>query len=183
MDTHTDSAAPARSNFVTVLAWIFIVLSGFATLIGVLQNIMIQTMFNDPKFSEGLAKMPQGVPAPVSFMAGNFRLIFAVLLACFVATLISSIGLLKRRNWARLFFIGIMALGIIWNIGGLLLQFTMFSSFPPLPQAAQHEADAFQSMFITMMVFSAFIAIGFSVLLGWIVKRLISPPIAAEFIE
>ena len=183
MDTQIDSSVPAKSTFVTVLAWIFIVLSGFATLIGILQNIMIQTMFNDPKFSEGLAKAPQGVPAPVSFMASNFKLIFAAFLACFVVTLISSVGLLNRRNWARLFFVGIMALGIVWNIGGLLLQFTTFSSFPPLPQAAQHEADAFQSMFMTMMVFSAIIAIAFSVLFGWIIKRLLSPPIAAEFIK
>ena len=182
MDTTTDSAAPAKSTFVTVLAWIFIVLSGFATLIGVLQNIMIQTMFNDPKFSEGLAKAPQNVPASVGFMASNFKLIFAALLACFVVTLISSIGLLKRRNWARLVFIGIMALGIIWNIGGLLLQFTMFSSFPSFPKAP-HEAEAFQSMFVTMMVFSAVIAVAFAVLFGWIIKRLISQPIVAEFVR
>jgi peptidoglycan/LPS O-acetylase OafA/YrhL len=154
------------------------VLSGFATLIGVLQNIMIQTMFSDPKFSEGFSK----APASVSFMAGNFKLIFAALLACFVVTLVSSIGLLKRRNWARLTFIGIMALGIVWNIGGLLLQFTMFSSFPSFPQAP-HEADAFQSMFVTMMVFTAVVAVAFSVLFGWIIKRLISQPIAAEFIK
>lgn len=183
MDTQTDSAVRAKSTFVTVLAWIFIVLSGFATLIGVLQNIMIQTMFNDPKMSEELAKAPQGVPAPVSFMASNFKLVFAALLACFVVTLISSVGLLKRRNWARLFFIGILALGIVWNLGGLLLQFTMFSSFPPPPHTAQHEAAAFQSMFITMMVFSVVMAVAFSVLYGWIIKRLLSQPIAAEFIK
>ena len=32
-----------RSTFVTVLAWIFIGLSGFTALIGILQNIMMQT--------------------------------------------------------------------------------------------------------------------------------------------
>ncbi len=36
--------APPRSSFVTVVGWIFIVLSGFSTLIGALQNLMIRSM-------------------------------------------------------------------------------------------------------------------------------------------
>lgn len=180
MDTYTGPSVPAKSTFVTVLAWIFIVLSGFATLIGVMQNIMIQTMFADPKFNEGLSRMPPDAPAFASFMASNFRLFFAVMLACFALTLVSSIGLLKRRNWARLVFICIMTLGIIWNLGGLALQFTMFSSFPPLPKES-HESDAFQSMFIGFMIFGVAVAIAFSALYAWIIKRLVSPSIVAEF--
>ena len=38
-----------RSTFVTVVAWVFIVLSGFGTLISLLQNLMIQTVFTSPE--------------------------------------------------------------------------------------------------------------------------------------
>ena len=34
-----------RSTFVSVVAWVFIVLGGFSTLIAVLQNIMIAVVF------------------------------------------------------------------------------------------------------------------------------------------
>jgi len=182
LNVHIDSLASSKSNFVTVLAWVFIVLSGFATLISVAQNIMVQTMFNDPAFNGTLAasKQSAGVPAAAGFMAAHFKLFFASFMVLCTATLISSIGLLKRRNWARLIFIAILGLGIVWNLGGLLFQFTMFSSFPQ-PPATSHEPDAFKSMFITIMVFSAVMAVAFSVLFGWIIKRLVSRPIAAEF--
>lgn len=173
LDTQIELQAPAKSNFVTVLAWIFIVLSGFATLIGVLQNIMVQTMFADPKFKESLSKLPSDVPASAAFMASNIRLMFAIALGVFATTLVSSIGLLNRRNWARLMFIGIMGIGILWNIGGLVFQLIMFSSFPP--------TAAFQSFFVGMMIFGACLAIAISVLFGWVIMRLVSKPIAAEF--
>lgn len=35
-----------KSTFVNVLAWIFIALAGFSTLISILQNIMISAMFS-----------------------------------------------------------------------------------------------------------------------------------------
>ena len=180
METQIEPQASSKSNFVTVLAWIFIVLSGFATLIGVLQNIMVQTMFADPQFNESLSKVPSGAPASAAFMANNIRLMFAIALGVFATTLVSSIGLLNRRNWARIIFIGIMGLGILWNIGGLVFQFIMFSSFPPTSQAP-HEPAAFQSMFVGMLVFGACLAIAISVLFGWVIKRLVSKPIAAEF--
>jgi len=60
----------------------------------------------------------------------------------------------------------------------MALQFTMLSS-PPLKTA--HESDAFQTMFLPILVFSAAIAIAFSFLFGWIIKRLVSQPVLAEF--
>ena len=36
------TSAPQRSTFVTVVAWIFIVFSGMATLISALQNLLLQ---------------------------------------------------------------------------------------------------------------------------------------------
>jgi hypothetical protein len=178
------SQANGKSTFVTVLAWIFIILAGFSTLISLLQNIMMQTMFSGPQFTEAMTASNQSknVPAFAKFMFNNFQLLFAAFLVISAATLISAIGLLKRKNWARLTFVGLMALGIAWNIFGFIMQVSMFYSFPDVP--ANAPAD-FQSQFRTMataiFVFGGLMAVGLSVLFGWLIKRLLSMPIALEF--
>ena len=39
------SQVRARSQFVSILAWIFIVMAGFATFVAILQNVMINAVF------------------------------------------------------------------------------------------------------------------------------------------
>lgn len=177
------NATGNRSSFVTVLAWIFIVLSGFATMISILQNIMVWTMFNQPEVANAMSTPPPGAPPFLAFMAGYFQWIFLAFLLVTIATLVSSIGLLKRINWARLVFIGLMFLGIAWNLLGLFGQFAMktfmrgqFAAIPKTP-----DMPDMQAFMIGMMVVSAIFAIGFSVLFGWIAKRLLSLEIRAEF--
>ena len=170
-----------RSTFVTVVAWIFIVLSGFGTMISILQNIMIQTMFNGPEMEKFLqTPPPPGAPPFAAFMADHFQFFFAAFLIVCALMLASSIGLLKRKNWARLIFVGLMVLGIVWNLGGLVLQFTMFSSmqggFANAPGAPN-----MKPFMIAMAVFGVIFALGFSGLFGWIAKRLVSPAVVAEF--
>jgi hypothetical protein len=169
-----------RSAFVTVVAWIFIVLSGLGTLISILQNIMINTMFNSPEMGQAMQTSLPYAPPMVAYMASHVRLIFLAFLLVSTATLASAIGLLKRQNWARLVFIGLMVLGIVWNLGGLAIQMTMFSSvrdqFVQAPQAPDMGA-----FFIAAAIVSVLLAVGFSVLFGWIVKCLNSREIAAEF--
>jgi type II secretory pathway pseudopilin PulG len=119
-----------KSTFVTVIAWILIVVTGFSTFVTALQNIMIQIMFDDLMKEEMMKSDPDAfdhMPEFFNFMFENFDLMF---LAFFIANLIAfvaSIGLLLRKNWGRIIIIGIMALGIVWNIGGFYFQQSMFS--------------------------------------------------------
>ena len=171
-----------RSNFVTVLAWIFIGLSGFSTLIAVLQNVMIQTLFRSSGMEKALQSPPPDMPAAAAFMFSHFQLFFLVMLLLCVFTLISAIGLLKRRNWARLCFVGIMLLGIVWQFVGLGINFSMFSSVQEqFAAAGTPGAPDMRPFFIAITVVSVLVAIGFSALFAWIAKRLLSAPIAAEF--
>jgi hypothetical protein len=170
-----------RSTFVTVVAWIFIALSGFGTAISIIQNIMIQTIFNSPQMEQALrAPTKSGTPPLVTFMTAHFQIFFFAFLVVSAITLASSIGLLRRKNWARLIFVGLMVLGVLWNLGGPVLQFVMFSSmqnsFSSAPGAPEMEI-----FFIAMSAVSILFALGFSGLLGWIAKRLLSQSIAAEF--
>jgi len=100
------------------------------------------------------------------------------------STLCASIGLLLRHEWARIAFIGILVLGILWNIGGIVLQQWLMSSmldFQNVRAPPPELAATMQGMMIAIRVFSALFAIGVSVLFGWIIQKLRSPEIAAEF--
>lgn len=173
-----------QSAFVTVVAWIFIALSGFGTVISILQNIMVQTVFRSPEVSQAMQTPPPGAPPFATFMVTHFQWFFLAFLLASSFTLVSAIGLLKRRNWARLSFIGLLSLAILWQVGGLALQFSIFSSIrEQLSAAAVPGGPDMGPFFIAMAVVSILFAVGFSVLFGWIIKRLLSPAVAAEFIR
>jgi heme/copper-type cytochrome/quinol oxidase subunit 2 len=97
-----------------------------------------------------------------------------------LAILISAIALLKRKNWARIFFIVVMSLGIIWNISGLAIQFTIFNSLPEV--SGESIPASFQNMMLIMKTASVIMAIGLSILFGYIIKKLCSRQIRTEFV-
>jgi hypothetical protein len=184
MSDLADSQQPTRSSFVTVLAWVFLVITGFTTCISVLQNVMITFFFpvNEMQTTMHSTKGSENLPAFAQFMFSHVRFFFAAFLVLSATMFVSSIALLKRKNWARITFICLLALGIIWNIGGLFLQNAFFSSMPPMPATAPPEFRAnFESMATIMLVVSSLFAIGFSVLFGWLIKRLTSANVRAEF--
>jgi hypothetical protein len=173
-----------RSNFITTLAWIFIVVSGFAFFLSIAQNVMIQIVlpFDRIQASINQPEASHLMPGFFRFIVANIRTLFAAFLLFSAFMLVSSIGLLKRKNWARLIFIVIMVLGILWNIGGTVLQFHIFSSFPAIPEDAHEEfGRKFLIVFTMMKVFSVVMALGMSILFGWIIMRLSSRPVRKEF--
>lgn len=179
MDTPSTSE---RSAFVTAVAWVFIALSGFATLISILQNVMIYTFFPLDQMHAAMAQARQqhDMPALSFFMFEHIRELFAAVFVVTLATLIISVGLLKRRNWARILFICLLVFGILWNVAGVLWQVIFFRSMPLPPQASVQ--SQMETMFIVMEIFSVVIAVAMSVLFLWIIKRLISPTIRDEFV-
>ena len=175
-------APSEKSTFVTVMAWIFIVVAGFITLISLLQNIMISVMlpvdemnqaFNDPQFQEQ-------TPFFFRLMFSNIRLFFLSFLIISGTTFVSAIGLLKRKNWARIIFIMIMCLGIGWNILSLVIHSSMFAAMPDLPPDAMN--GEFATMMTIMKVFMFILAMGLSYLCLWIIYKLTAAGIKTEFI-
>src|SRR5262245_38004070 len=110
----TDTAA-SRSTFVTVLAWLCIVMFSFGTVICILQNVMLYFMFPEmPPVPED----PQ-MPAAFRWMFDNFRLMFFAMLLFVAFMLVASISLLKRQDWARIAFIVALGLSIVWGFASL----------------------------------------------------------------
>jgi hypothetical protein len=140
-DASSQQTNPPRSNFVTVLAWIFIVLSGYVTLISVLQNIIISLYFPIEEMRPMMDQAEKSQPMPwfAGIMFEHLQLFLMIFLIIAALTLASTIGLLKRKNWARIVFIEIMGFGILWNLCSMALSFLMFSSFVPLSDTAPPE--------------------------------------------
>ena len=180
------SAAPdaPRSTFVTVLAWLGIIMFGFGTLIGVAQNLMVGSIFQDPQFGEGVQDSLANAPFPrhAAWVFTHFRLLVFLTSVCVVLGLVASVGLLQRRNWARLTVITLLCLAIAWNLFSLVLQQHFFAAMPLPMGDAGGVAESALRLFRIMRVFMIVLTVGISILLGWIVARLVSTSIRAEFI-
>jgi len=173
------------SAFVTAVAWVFIILSGLATLVSILQNIMVYTFFPIDQVQASLAParehQQQQMPAGALFMLEHIRTFITSILVISASTFVASIGLLRRYNWARVLFIVLLALGIAWNIGGLFLQWSSIHSMPQ-PQTPTAAQAQFKVMTTLVMFFTVVTAIGMSVLFGWLIRRFISPAVREEFL-
>lgn len=103
-----------KNNFVNVLCWFLIVISGLALLSSIIQNIAVELWINKEHF-EILKESSNNKLSSLVF--GNFPIVlkFYSLITLFI--FISSIYLLKRRNWARKVFIIIFGILIVYLIG------------------------------------------------------------------
>ena len=182
--------APApRSALVTVVAWLGVCVAPLALVYG-LMNASVIAGVNGTWY--GYANLTSANPAG----AGAIRdlpfdrpaylptlLVPAVLfyLAKCVAWFVASIGLLKRRNWARLLVLLLLALGILaalrwlaWlqGMGAVLMDPRL------LPQSPVENPDELMRGALKLLRFATAAAIaGFS----FIFYRLTTLPVRAEF--
>jgi hypothetical protein len=111
------------------------------------------------------------------------RLISFASLALAVFTLAASIALLKRREWARIAFIVLMLLTIVWNLGSLAMMRDMLQMFDGLSQGLTGvQAEQVESAKNMVVVMSWAMALVFSAFSAWIVKRLCDADIRSEFL-
>ncbi|WP_426662208.1 hypothetical protein [Rhodanobacter aciditrophus] len=176
---------PLRSTFVTVLAWVFIGLSGFATAIAVLQNLMLQWLFLPAmQQAQQQAPLPPGLPAPMQWTFGHFAWFFRAFLLVSALTLVAAVGLLRRHGWARRLLVGLLGFAIVYQLLGLAWQWWFMGSMQGFMQASGAPADMTATMhgFIrALQVFGTLMALGLCVLFGWILRRLCSPRVRDEF--
>jgi hypothetical protein len=181
MSMPTPNPPTQRSSFVTTLAWITIVPAALGVVISTLQNILFFTVMPmDPQSLPSVPDMEQ-MPAFVTFMLAHLRAMFVAFWLMTVVSLVSGIGLLRRKEWARLFFIALMGLSIVWNMAGVYLQQSFFSAIPSMAEAPPEFSAQFESMASTMWVVSIAMAVAFSAVSVWLIWRLSSAPIKAEF--
>jgi len=170
-------AKSPRSEFVTAVGSVFLFLAAFATLVGVMRIVMESSM--PPAIGHG----PQheaflnSLAAPERFMILHERALAGITLAISLATLISARGLLRRRDWARRAFIAILVLYIMWFAASLVVVF----SAPSSPHMLLHGSGNSEPGERVVAAVTVTISVGLVALFAWIIRRLLSPTIRAEF--
>lgn len=165
-----------KSTFITVLAWIFIVLSAFGVLMSIAQNILINTFLDEP-YHISKVDDASGFNWKEALFS-NIKWVFAFVGLCILSFFISSIGLLKRKNWARKAIIILLVLGLMYIIGASIANVIAFRNLRSIPN--QSDMEAFE---IVLPIVMAVFAIGMTILYIWIIKKLMSQNIKAEFIQ
>ena len=172
-----------RSRFVTVLAWTFIVLGAFSSLLSIVQGILVFSLFpfEQAQAAAIAAYRDRGVGRLALLLLANVHWLFGLFIGVSIATLIAAIGLLARRQWGRFLFIALMVFGIAWNFVVVAAAWYLASSFFAEVPRPTNAPPYFEAMWTSMLAFNLLMVIGFTILFGWIVKRLASREIRGEF--
>lgn len=168
--------APSRSTFVTVLGWILIALGALALLTSVGRGVWLEVAAQ-----EALAGQPADVQPAGQLILGLFRGVSVLNVVLTASLTYAAYAFLARRNWARRTFVVLFAIGLAGNVLTVLLFGTMFGFAGAAVSQGPSPLGAVGSVFTAMFVFWAVWAIGMAVLLGWLIKRLRSPAVKAEF--
>tara|TARA_R110002049_G_scaffold81882_2_gene208238 strand:- start:74 stop:547 length:474 start_codon:yes stop_codon:yes gene_type:complete len=147
-----------------------ILISGFATLITLMQNIMMYVLpFPEEELTENSDMM--------DYVFYYSEIIVAVFLLIAIWTLISSIGLLKRKNWARISMICIFIFAIVWTIFSSSIQWFYFfdTKLFDFSGASLDIPSIIATVILLIMI------ITLTVLFIWLIKKLTSQNIKNEF--
>ncbi len=164
----------SRSLFVTTTAWTFILLAGLASATALVQNAVVASMLPLPAIG-GL----------LGFLLRHLLWVVEIGLLVSLATLACAIGLLLRLDWARRSFIALLALAIAAQVLSLWLQheatqllLNQTLSRAVLPSAVQSVVG---QVLTTARLMAALVTLGGTVLLAWIIRRLMSSRVRCEF--
>jgi hypothetical protein len=171
----------ARSLFVTITAWVFIVLAGLASASAVMQNVGLTALM------PGLAmRLDRGaLPALTGLLLGYLPWVVGAGVVVALAMLASAVGLLLRLDWARRAFIALLIVAIIANLLGVWLQQEVVHSLvsttlrtAQLPATALSVFGGFVTAARVLAVMLTLCACG---VLAWIIRRLMSVGVRQEF--
>jgi hypothetical protein len=168
----------SRSRFVTFIAWMFILLAAFACEWAVIQNATQSAWAT-------LASDQSSLPWLTGLLMRHATWVFSAAIALSLATMVCAFGLLRRIEWARRVFIGLLMVAIGVDLAGLWLQqeFMHLLVDSALRQATltQPAADLFGGVVTAARVLAGVITLVASGVLVGIIRRLMSPSVRQEF--
>jgi hypothetical protein len=169
-----------RSQFVTALAWFSIVVAALMTCSSLLQTIFVN-LFLPANSLQQLQSAADAnvVPPALMFVVKHLKTILFVYLLLSLSLLAVSIALLKRKEWARIAFIVMLALGTLSGFAPLFLPFSI-SDF--LPQNIDGlDVDVTMDAALGFQILTIGLTLLFAALHGWIIYKLCTSEIRSEF--
>lgn len=114
---------------------------------------------------------------------GHLPTLFMALFAGSLLTLLVSIALLQRKNWARIAFAWIMIVTATIHLAGLVLPFYLMHDFSAAINQMPAELRGVATTVTGLLaVISSVMGIVFAGFFAWVAKRLISVEITREFL-
>jgi hypothetical protein len=161
---------------VTAVAWFGIASAGCAAPIALVQSLMVGTLSEQVAAALDSQELSQ-MPAPVRYLFEHLGLLSWLFLLGSVATLACSIGLLKRKNWGRLGVITLLVVAILQQFVLFAVQLSLGSS-GGLPGETPQEIRA---VLVLMQVVGGVLTVVQLGVCGWLIWKLGTPAIRAEF--
>ena len=173
----------SRSLFVTVTAWVFILLGLCAACSALTQVATLAALLPRTPI---LGDVPQaGFGALTGLVITYLPWVLSAALFLSVATVASAVGLLLRQDWARQVFIGLMALAIAANVLGLWMQYEVVQAVVDSTLAKSHLpaqfVDVFGGFVAAARIMAGIVTLGVCLMLLWIIRRLTSSGVRQEF--
>jgi len=167
----------SRSRFVTLTAWVAIVLAALFGAAAVVQ------------YAEVASQLPQWqrveLPVLTAWLLQYLPWVVGAAAALSLLWVAAAVGLLLRLEWARRAFIALTALVIVAQLLGLWLQHEVMQAVlagtlgqVQLPAAA---AGLFDGLATATQALAVALTLAGCALLGWVIRRLSSEPVRQEF--
>ena len=175
-------ALPARSSFVTGMAWISIALGVLGAVSGLLQAAMLPALPLDAMM-QSLAGAEMALPPALAWLFSHLQLLNLLSLLSSALFAWVSWGLLQRREWGRRGFIAFLVFGAL---AGIVAAAWCGRVLDGMDAGAAHAGDIDPllaqlqaAMRATLWVAAAAVAL----LHGAIVWKLCTPLVRAEFVR
>ena len=180
MSNASRAASAPRSAFVTTLAWTLLVVAGLGTCVALLQNVIVNFVASAEHMRQAGASAPGDVPWLMRQMLLHARPFAAAFLALCLALLAAAAALLGRRNWARIAFMVLFALGAALeavSVGRTLAH--LYADAPALVTDEFGRQYARFDLYFSLLAAATGSALG--ALFAWLSWKLGSRRVAAEF--
>jgi len=167
----------APSRFVTVTAWVAIVLAAVVAVLSGWQQAEVASL--RPQWPQ------RELPAISGWLLRGLPWVLAAASALSLLLMASAVGLLLRLDWARRVFIGLVGLAIAANLSGLWLQHEAAQLWVQavlgaiaLPGPA---AGVFGGLLTLAQVMAGLVTVLVAALMAWVIGRLNSESVRQEF--
>jgi len=175
----------AAAGFVNVLGRLSLVVAVFG-LVWALGQMILALVLPDAMLMR-LATLPEAPPG-LLWVLEHRRLLALAALALALVFLAVAWGLLKRQEWARWGFIVLLVAGALANFAALALIGPFFDGLLGMFPAAMMDSAEGREFAAQMQASRSFsfasslvTAIAFAVLHGWVIWKLCTAPVRAQF--
>lgn len=171
------ATANKNATFITLISWVFILIGGFIALGTLMQSVMLTFLFSNEEFAAAMQLSSKEMPAQAAFMLEHIRSISWSAFAIAALLVSASVGMLRRKNWARLLFIGMMWLFAVVTVTMAMVQLGYLANL----SAGKDLPEGFIKLMQATKLMSLLFGIGLGVLFGWLGWKFARPAIKAEF--